>query len=253
MSPRIFEQFRFAGRRASLQLHVKNRRLSGSAVRTTDRGCEGNGRMTVQRLLDQLWIDVVPAADDQLLLAAGQPEIAVCVLAGEVAGVEPALAPAVDPEPGVVDRVDVTREDIRPLDRQNARLVDFRKSKKDAGFIQNHDCHVLIGKPQSHRPDTRFRVRRIDAGDAAALCQTIGFENSNSGFRFERSKQLRRHRRGAAVAELDARNVVRAERRLKEGRVNGRDAGEGVDPVVFDDRPRIVRARPCRDIPVASR
>jgi hypothetical protein len=46
------------------------------------------------------------------------------------------------------------------------------KSKKDAGFIQNHDCHVLIGKPQSHRPDARFRGRRIDAGDAAALCQT---------------------------------------------------------------------------------
>ena len=113
------------------------------------------------------------------------------------------------------------------------------QSKKDAGFIQNYDCHVLMGKPQSHRPDAWFRVRRIDAGDAAALCQTMGSENSNSGFRFEGSKQLRRHRRGAAVAELDARNVVRAERRLKEGRVNGRDAGEGVDPVVFDDRPEL--------------
>ena len=79
---------------AGLELHVGDRQFAGVHVGAADRRGELHGRVPVQRLLDARGVDVVAAPDDELLLAAGQVEVAVRVLAAEVAGVQPAPAVA---------------------------------------------------------------------------------------------------------------------------------------------------------------
>jgi hypothetical protein len=51
-----------------------------------------HGRVAVQRFFDARRVDVVAAANDELLLPAGEVEGAFRVLAAQVAGVQPASA-----------------------------------------------------------------------------------------------------------------------------------------------------------------
>ena len=69
------------------QHHVNDRQLAGVRVRLADRGGHLHGRMPHHRFLDHGRVDVVAAADDQVLLPAGQPEATVGVLPRQVAGV----------------------------------------------------------------------------------------------------------------------------------------------------------------------
>ncbi len=71
--------------------------------------------MRLQGVLDDLGIDVVSASDDELLLAPGQPKIAVGVPPAEIAGVEPAFAVDVDKDALVVAGVEIALEDMGPL------------------------------------------------------------------------------------------------------------------------------------------
>ena len=89
---RVREQLRLGDDGAGLELNIGDGQFAGVRVRTSDRRGQGDGRMRLQRVLDQLRIDVVAAANDQLLLAPGEPEVAVGVLSAEVSGVEPGLA-----------------------------------------------------------------------------------------------------------------------------------------------------------------
>ena len=76
------------GRRPGDELDVDRRQLAGMGVRLADRAGEGDRRMLHHRLLDQRRVDVVAAADDQVLGPAGDPEIAVGVEPPEVAGAQ---------------------------------------------------------------------------------------------------------------------------------------------------------------------
>jgi hypothetical protein len=61
-------------------------------VGAPDRAGRGDLRVGQQRVLDDGGVDVVPAADDEVLGPAGEVDEAVRVDAGEVAGVQPAVA-----------------------------------------------------------------------------------------------------------------------------------------------------------------
>ena len=91
-----------------LRLNVGDRQFAGVGVRASDRRGHGDGRVRLQRVLDDLGIDVVSASDDELLLASRQPEIAVCIPSAEIAGVEPAFAVDVEPDAFVVTRIEIT-------------------------------------------------------------------------------------------------------------------------------------------------
>src|SRR4029434_5846246 len=56
-----------------------------------DHGRLGHRRVLVQHFLDLPRVDVVAAPDDQVLFAVDDVEVAVLVLAGQVAGPEPAV------------------------------------------------------------------------------------------------------------------------------------------------------------------
>ena len=92
---------------------VGDRYLAGVRVGAADRRGRGDLRVGEQRVLDDRGVDVVAAADDQVLGPAGQVDEAVLVDAGEVAGVEPAvdqLAEAVQDVAVVVAADDVAGE-----------------------------------------------------------------------------------------------------------------------------------------------
>ena len=65
--------------------------LAVPGVGQADDGDLGDAGVVVQELLDLGRIDVLAPPDDQLLAAADDPVVAVVALAGEVAGVKPAV------------------------------------------------------------------------------------------------------------------------------------------------------------------
>ena len=63
-------------RGAGLGLHVGYRQLARIRIGLADQCGEGDGRMAVQQFLQRRGVDVVAAADDQILGAAGDPQLA---------------------------------------------------------------------------------------------------------------------------------------------------------------------------------
>ena len=155
---------------ARLQLNVGDRQLAGVGVRASDRGNHRDRRMVRQSVLDDPRIDVVPSPDDQLLLASGQPEVAVGVASAEIAGIEPAFAVDIDPEALVVARVEVALEDVRPADRDDADLVCLGHSVKAPVAAQHDGGHSLVRDRQADRARTSLACGRItDETQAASV------------------------------------------------------------------------------------
>src|SRR5271166_3094350 len=107
--------------------------------------------MILQRVLDDLRVDIVAAADDQLLAPPGQPEIAVRVLPAEIAGVEPFLAIDLDPQAGVVPRVEIATKDVRPVDEDGADLIGVSAAGEAPCLVEDSGDHLLIGDAESDR------------------------------------------------------------------------------------------------------
>jgi hypothetical protein len=61
------------------QLHVADRQLAGIGIRLTDHGCQADGGVLKHDILDRAGIDVVAAANNEILRAAGYPEVAILV------------------------------------------------------------------------------------------------------------------------------------------------------------------------------
>src|SRR3984957_16071477 len=169
----VLQQLLLGDCRPRLRLNVGDRQLAGVGVRTSD--CRGHGdrRVRLQGVLDDLGIDVVSASDDELLLAPGQPKIAVGVAPAEIAGVEPAFAVDVEKDALVVAWVEITLEDIRPADREDADLVDVGPSVKAPVAVKHDGRHPLIGDAQADRARTTFAGRRIDRRNAGPFREAV--------------------------------------------------------------------------------
>ena len=101
------DELLFGGSGAGLELDIGDRQFSGVGIGAAD-GCDQSYcRMLAEGLLDDLGVDVVATADDQLFLATGKPKVAIGILPPEIAGVEPALAADFGPQPFVVAGVEV--------------------------------------------------------------------------------------------------------------------------------------------------
>src|SRR6185437_7485135 len=100
--------------------------LAGVPVGTANRHGVADGGVAPQRLLDYPGIDVVAAADDEVLGPARKADEAVRVDAAEVPGVQPAVADhalLTEPEAAVAGAGDVAGEHGGPADRQHAGLA----------------------------------------------------------------------------------------------------------------------------------
>ena len=84
-------QFFGCGTGAGLQADVYRRQFPGVGIGLTDCRHELNRGMAGEGVFDYAGIDIVSAADNDVLGPPGQPEVSVFVLSCEVAGVEPAI------------------------------------------------------------------------------------------------------------------------------------------------------------------
>ena len=122
--------------------------LAGVHVRTTHRLRGGDRRVCQQRVLDDRRVDVVTAADDQVLGAADEVDEAVVVDPGEVAGVQPAVAQLAQPvqhRPVGTPVDDVAGEHGRPADGEHPDLTGRQVDPLTVG-IDLDGLHLLVGQ-----------------------------------------------------------------------------------------------------------
>ncbi len=137
--------------------------------------------MRLQRLLDLLGINIVTAADDQLFLASGQPEVTLRILTTQIARIQPALTIDIDPQALVMTFLQIATEDVRSTDRDEADLIHVSVAQVSSRVIEQDRAHILVGDPYSDGADAALAMGRIDRGDAGALGQTVTFKDLYPG------------------------------------------------------------------------
>ena len=114
------QQFGLGGRGAGQQRGKGHRQFARVGVGRAHGGAQVHGRVRAQRVLDHLGVDVVAAADDQVLGAAGQVQPPERVAKAQVAGDQPAVG---GERLGRLGRVEVAREQVGRLVEHHARLA----------------------------------------------------------------------------------------------------------------------------------
>src|SRR5882724_4749017 len=118
---RLGEGLQFFGRRlrARPQGDITHRQFARIPVRLPDGSRHCHRRMRLQRAFDQHRIDIVTAADDQVLRSAGDEDPPRLVGISKIAAVEIAITNRVR----VMARIAITRRDVWSGNRQHADLM----------------------------------------------------------------------------------------------------------------------------------
>src|SRR5215210_2852925 len=192
----------------------------------------GHRGVLVEHLLDLARVDVVAAADDQVLLAVDDEEVAVLVHAGHVAGVEPAAAHAVlrglGPAPVALHDVVAADDDLADLARRQVVVV-----------VVDH-LHLDALDRRADRARLALAVGVVERGHRRRLAQAVPLEDDAAELVLEGAHDLHRHRRAARSAQAQARGVG-GPRVVEHRHVHGRHALEHRHPVASDDLQRLAR------------
>ena len=188
----------------------------------------------VQDFVHLAGIDVVPAHDDQILLAVHDIVVAVLVVVGDVAGMQPAVAQGGG---GLLGAVPVALHDLRPAHQHLAFLT---RAQHATAVVDVHDAHFRMREGHA---DGAFLLRAVqgigrDAGRGFGEAETFGdagvrqADPAAHGFGGEG--------RGAGDADLDTGEVVffdvllLHERHVDRRRTHeegGPEAGDGAQEV----------------------
>ena len=153
----------------------------------------GHGRVLVQRLLDLPRVDVVPAADDQLLLPVDDEEVAVLIDPGQVPGAEPAVG---DGGCGRVRLAPVALHDVVAADRD---LADLALRHVGAGVIDG--AHLHPGDGGADRARLALPVRVVERRDRRGLRQPVTLQDRAAERLLELAQHLDRERGPAGHAQ----------------------------------------------------
>ena len=188
--------------------------------------------MLVEDLLDLARVDVVAAADDQLLLAVDDEEVAVLVDLAHVAAVEPAV------DDGLLGRllaVPVALHDVVALDDDLADLALL-----DLVAVVVEQLHLDALDRRADGADLALLVGVVEGGDRRGLAQPVALEDLAVERLLEAAHQLAGHRRAAGAADPQRRVVALLARLVVEHRVvHRRHAGEQRHLVALDDLQRL--------------
>ena len=216
---------------------VGHRDLAGVPVGAADGRGAADAGVTQQRLLDDPGVDVVAAADDQVLGPAGEVDEAVGVDAAEVAGVQPAVPDdAVPAHPGAAEAGvgDVPGEHGGPADHQHAGLAGGAVGP--GPVVADPDGFDLLpGQGAADRPGP-FLARPGPGAGAGRLGEPVALQQAPPGVPGEVLAH-RGRQRGRAHDRQPQRADVGVDRDLRQGAVDGGDGGHRRDLVVLDDRP----------------
>src|SRR5262249_52189151 len=129
----IVDDLLLGGRLAVPQHYVYLDRLAPAWVGHADGDDFAHFGMLEQRLLDIARIHVHAAADDHVLLAVDDAEVAVSVLAGDVARIQPAIAQDLR---GLIRPIPVALHHLRPAHRQFTHLA-WRQLARAALLVED--------------------------------------------------------------------------------------------------------------------
>ena len=222
-------------RGARLQHHERLGRLAAILVRHADHRDLGHRRVAVDRLLDRARVHVVAAAQDEVLDAVDDREVAVPVHHADVAGAKP----PVRGERGrrLLRPVPVAQHHLRPAHAQLAAFADRHALHRFGRVAQ-----LLLGA--RHRLADRAAAvlagGRVAAGAGARFGQAVALDHDAAGPRLEPPLDLRRQGRAAADAVADRRQV-RLARKPRQRVEHGRHGGEVGRPGARDGGDRVGR------------
>src|SRR5579872_7486103 len=178
---------------ARLEGHRGGDLLAERLVRHADHGGLGDRGMLVEHLLDLARVDVVAAADDQVLLAVHDVEVAVLVDPGQVAGVEPAVA---DRLGGGLGPLPVALHDVRPADDDLAHLALGLLA-----VLVVHDPHPDVPDGGADRAGLLLAAGVVERGDRRGLGQAVALQHRDPERLLEPAQHL--HRQGRPAGDAD--------------------------------------------------
>ena len=194
----------------------------------------GDGRVLVEHLLDLAGIDVVAAADDQVLLAIDDEEVAVLVDLREVTGVEPAAAHRLGRRVGTLP---VALHHVRALDDDLPHLA-----LRDLLVVLVEDLHLDVADRRADRAGLALAVGVVEGCDRRGLAQPVPLQDLRAELSVERAQHLDRQRRAAGDADAQRGRVGPLPLRHREHRVvHRRHAEEDAHAVALHDRQRLGR------------
>ena len=216
---------------------VGDRDLAGVPVGAPDRHGGADRRVAQQPVLDHPGVDVVAAADDEVLGPAGQVHQAAGVDHAEVPGVQPAVMDdALPADPGAAESGvgDVPGEHRGPADHQHPGLAGAAVGPRPVGADRD-GFDLLSGQDAADRSGA-FLARPGPGGGAGGLGQPVAFQQAPPGVRGE-GLAHRAGQRGRAHDRHAQRADVGVDRDLRQGAVDGGDGRHRRDLVVLDDLP----------------
>ena len=210
-------------------------------VGTSDGRGGGDRRVAQQRVLDDRRVDVVAAADDQVLGPAGEVDEAVGVDPGQVAGVQPAVDAACrgrQRRRRARAAGDVAGEHGGPADGQHARPRPGGRSTQvpSAPMRTAFTCWYGSRWPTDPGRAAPGGAQRAGAG---GLGQAVALEQRHAGVR-ARSRPAPRCGSGEAPTTGKRRLLMSASTgHLGQGGVDGGHGAHRGDPVVLDELPEV--------------
>ena len=211
--------------------------LAGVPVGASDgRGGADRG-VAQQRVLDDPGVDVVAAADDEVLGPADQVHEAVGVHAAEVAGIQPAVTDdPVPAHPGAAQsRVgDVPGEHGGAADHQLAGLAGGAVGPRPV--VADPDGFDLLPGENPADRSGPFLARPGPGAGAGGLGEAVAFQQAPPGVLGEVLAH-RGRQRGRAHDRQPQRADIGVDRDLRQRAVDGGDGGHRRDLVVLDDLP----------------
>ncbi len=193
----------------------RHRLLAEHRVRLADDRGFQHRRVTVERVLDLLGVDVLAAPDDEVLDPVHQRQIPVLVEPADVTGVQPAAAQYL----GRLARpAEVPAHHVRPAHDHLTGLAGRQQL-----VLAVHDPDVNAGQWQPHGPGLAHAMQRVERAADRAFRQAIAFHDGHAVALLELADQLPRHRGRTADDEAEGLGVgLPAGLRHEQG-VDGRD------------------------------
>jgi hypothetical protein len=123
--------------------------------------------------------DVVPAAHDQVLLAAGEDEALVVAEVADVAGAEPSVG---GKRAGVLRRIEIAGENLRTTHLHQAAFVGTASGLR---AVEGDDARLGVRRTKADAARDRRAAPGIEGDRRCRLGHAVGLEQADSGGRLE--------------------------------------------------------------------
>ena len=218
------------------QFDIDARQFAGEGIGLADGARHGHGRMAGKGLFDLGGVDIVTAANDQVLGAARDPQVAIGVNAAQVAS---AQVDVIGKEIDVLVALGIggARVDAGVIEADLAHLVDAAAFHPVRGMAQ--DAHLGMGEGHADGTDLLLAIDRVAADETGRLGQAVALDQRDAGGLLETLEKLHRQRGRAREGGLHGRDIGihRALHHRGDGRGHGDDE---TDLPAFHQLPEIV-------------